>query len=151
MTKQQKTYFLLLITLIVWGIIGYQIYNRFNPKQEVLLVSKTDTYEPKQLINSIPYTIKANYRDPFLGKFPSKKSVVKKKKKTIKKDNNTPFPRVIYNGIVEGNSKSFIITVNGNQESFKLKETLHKVTLLKGNATAITLRFNGETKIFTQQ
>jgi len=153
LTKQQKTYVLLIVTLLVWGIIGFQIYNRLNPKQEMLAKNSIEQkYEPQKLKKVITYTITADYRDPFLGKFPAtKKIVTNKKKKTTKKQHNKRFPKIIYNGIVEGRSLSFVITINGNQETLKLKETLKDITLLKGNAEEITLLFNEETKTFKQQ
>lgn len=151
MDKQQKIYLLLTATLIVWGIIGYQIYNRFNPKQEQVVATSTAKYEPQELTKKTSYSVNPEYRDPFLGKFSTTKKTITKKKGSKKNTKQKPFPKIIYNGIIEGASQSFIITINGNQETFTLKETINKVTLLKGNSEEITMSFNDETKTFKQQ
>ena len=153
MTKQQKTYLLLTATLIVWGIIGYQIYNRLNPKQEqVATTIMTKKYTPQKLIEVANYTIHADYRDPFLGRLSgTKKALPKKKKKKKTNKKKKRFPKISYNGVIEGASKSYIITVNGNQETFDINQTINEVTLIKANDNEITIRFNEETKIIKQQ
>ena len=67
-------------------------------------------YSQKYTKKSI-YKIKADYRDPFLGKFPiKKKKIVNVKQKPISKKKQVPFPNITYNGIVEGGgSKSYTV------------------------------------------
>lgn len=154
MTKQQKTYLLLTATLIVWGIIGYQIFNRLNPKKVSLAAITTEKYTPQKLIEVTPYTINVDYRDPFLGKFTTGVKAIsknKKKKKKTKKERKKLFPKITYHGIIEGTSQSFVISINGNQETFILGQTINNTTLTEANSEKITMRFNDEIKTFTQQ
>ena len=149
MTKQQKTYFLLIVVLLIWGVIGYQIFSKLNTNQETTAtVEMPKKYIPKKIKKDKPYTIKADYRDPFLGKFPSKKIV---RKKIIKKT-MILFPSIIYNGVIAGNtSQSYILTINGNQEVFKLKETINEVKLLKVTKEEVMITYKGNKKIIRLQ
>ncbi|QTE21145.1 hypothetical protein [Polaribacter cellanae] len=146
MTKQQKTYGLLIAVLIIWGIIGYQIYKRFNP--EVIELSKTkvsSNFKRAKIQKNAFYEIQESYRDPFLGKFPQKKRVIKKR--IVKPTVTIPFPNVVYNGIVEGGKeKSYILTVNGIQEILKKGEKVQNVVLLRANSKEAIVKFNGVRK-----
>ena len=154
MTKQQKTYALLVAVLIIWGLIGYQIFNQLNPKEELSTTFVTQKYQPKALKKVVAYELQNNYRDPFLGKLPnSTKAIVQKKAKKERKKNTKKkkFPRVVYNGIVEGASQLFVITINDNQENFTINQTINDVTLIEGNEAEITLSFDDEVKTFPIQ
>lgn len=144
MTKQQKTYILLLIVIVVWGIIGYQIFNQLNNQEDSISLKKEKlVYIPKERIEHKNYSVKANYRDPFLGKLP-----VNKKRKTKKIVKETiPFPSVIYNGIIDGGAKkSYIITVSGKQEILKPNTSFKGVTLLNATNKSATVKFKGVIK-----
>ncbi|QXP72526.1 hypothetical protein H0I31_02160 [Tenacibaculum sp. AHE15PA] len=146
MSKQQKTYLLLAGVLAVWGVIGYQIFSQLSPTENILPVkSENLKYVPKLKIEQEKYFVKANYRDPFLGKlYATKKRKVKKitpQKETI------PFPSVTYNGIIEGaQKKSYIITVNGKQEILKINQTFESITLLQANSKEAKIKFKGVIK-----
>lgn len=144
MNKKLKRYVLLFVALLVWGLIGYRVYEYFNPEEITVENFTPQKFIPKKIKETEKYTIKANYRDPFLGVAPTKK---KKKiaKKVIK--NNQPFPSVVYNGVIEANrTKSYIITINGQQEVFKIGQTFNNVKLLSANAKQIKVRNNGVNK-----
>jgi len=154
LTKQQKTYLLLTAVLIIWGLIGYQIFNQLSPKEEHTEMVVHQKYQPKAIKKVVSYELKNNYRDPFLGKLPaSTKAIAQKKPKKEKKKNTKKkkFPRVVYNGIVEGASQLFVITINGNQENYTINQTINDITLIDGNDTEITLSFNDEEKTFPIQ
>ena len=145
MTKQQKTYVLLAAVLLIWGIIGYQFINQFSSNNTEVSTTSSFNFIPKKIKQQESYTVKADYRDPFLGKLPSdKKKKIYKKKKTPK--TNIPFPSIIYSGVVEGGSKSFILTINGVEEIMSVGQTLHKVTLKKANQSQIVVVFNSVSK-----
>lgn len=148
MTKQQKTYVLLIAVAIVWGLIGYRFYKNSNPTIETApITQQQQTYIPTEFKKGESYTVKADYRDPFLGKFYSEKKKKKKTNTTLKKETTIPFPTIIYNGIVEGGtSKSYTLTINGKQQLFKLGESINDIKLLKANSEQIIVRFNGVSK-----
>ena len=148
MTKQQKTVGLLVAVLIVWGAIGYQVFMRLQPNSVSTAAETNSTYTPQKYAEKEFYTIKEPYRDPFLGKFPSKKIV---RKKIIKKT-MILFPSIIYNGVIAGNtSQSYILTINGSQEVFKLKETINEVKLLKVTKEEVMITYKGNKKIIRLQ
>ena len=148
MKKQQKTYILLIAVLVIWGIIGYQIYIRLNPPAPELNIAKLNTnFVRQQTIQSSFYELKTSYRDPFLGGFPKKKRIVKKKKVIPKAKPTIPFPNVVYNGIIEGNSSTaYILTINGRQEIVKLGQEVQKITLTKATKKEVVVQFEGISK-----
>ncbi|WP_417800659.1 hypothetical protein [Tenacibaculum sp.] len=150
MNKKQKTYLLLAVVVCVWGLIGYKIYNRLSPNTTTIATTNNSNhFSRKKIVEVQPYTIRADYRDPFLGKLPIKRKKVSfkpKKKITGEKKN---FPQIVYNGTVASNkSKSFIITINGEQEIFNLGQNVRGLTLVKGNSEEVLLKFQNETKTF---
>lgn len=147
MNKQQKTYLLLAAVIIIWGLVGLRFYKRVNPGSEVASEPYVqEEFTPKKFVKNKIYEVKADYRDPFLGKLtPKKRGKTKSKKKVNKK--TIPFPKIIYNGIVKGgNTKSYTITINGKQEVFKIGESIHKVKLVKATQEYIVVRFNKVSK-----
>ena len=151
MNKQQKTYGLLGIVLIIWGIIGYQIYMRIHPPTPELKTESIQTHFQEQKTDKYTfYTLNKAYRDPFLGGFPKKKTV--RKKTIISKKPTTTFPDVQYNGSVEGNKeKSYILTVNGIQDIVKIQQVLQGVQLIKANKNEISVKFENKIKKIMKQ
>lgn len=148
MTKQQKTVGLLVAVLIVWGAIGYQIFMRLQPNADTTAIEIQRTFTPQKYTEKEFYTIKEPYRDPFLGKFPATKVIRTKKVKKL----TVVFPSIVYNGIISGNtSQSYILTINGRQELFKLKETLNEVTLLKATVEEVMISYKGNKKTILLQ
>lgn len=153
MTKQQKTYILLITVFVVWGLIGFKIYKGlYGDDNKVTQVTSTNNkYIPDPISVSKTYDLKVDYRDPFLGKIPTQKKKIKKVKRVTQND-NIPFPNIIYNGIVEGgNSKSYTVTINGKQELIKVGEELHNVKLVRATSNKIVVRFQGKIKTIQLQ
>jgi len=146
MKKQQKTVWLLTAVVIIWGLIGYTLYKRRYPsvpETKRLVVSKS-TFKKINESKSF-YKVNGEYRDPFLGKYPQNKKVIKIKPKKIE----VRFPNIIYNGMIEGKkTASYILTINGQQEILKLGEIFQEVTLIKANYEEATVLFQGLKKTF---
>lgn len=151
MTKQQKTYGLLIAVLVIWGMIGYQIYIRLNPSVPEIEMNQIKTrFQKQKAVEQSFYELSPAYRDPFLGGFPKKKVV--QKKRVVSKKSTSPFPNVQYNGIIEGNrSKSYILTVNGKQEIVKKGQVFQGVKLLRASKTEVQVKFEGELKKIARQ
>ena len=148
MTKQQKIVGLLVAVLIVWGAIGYQIFMSLHPNSGITAIEVKSTFTPQKYTEKEFYTIKEPYRDPFLGKFPSTKVIRINKAKKL----TVVFPSIVYNGIISGNSsQSYILTINGRQEVFKLKDTLNEVTLLKATVEEVMISYKGNKKTILLQ
>ena len=151
MNKQQKTYGLLGIVLIIWGMIGYQIYMRMHPPTPKVKTENIQTHFQEQKTNKHAfYTINQVYRDPFLGEFPTKKTV--RKKTIISKKPTVVFPDIQYNGSVKGNKeKSYILTIDGKQDIVKIRQVLQGVQLIKATENEISVKFKNKLKKITKQ
>lgn len=142
MNKKQKTYALLIVVLVIWGLIGYNIYRYLNPIEE-----RQPVATPKRNTTSIEPVPKdtliiPNYRDPFLGKV-----FLSKRNNRNPVTNSLKFPSIMYHGLVEGSRvKSYIISIENQQELLKLGQTFLDVKLISANAKAITISFKGARK-----
>lgn len=150
MNKQQKTYGLLIAVLVIWGLIGYQIYIRLNPSTpELEAFTVQNTFKKQQVFETSFYEVKDEYRDPFLGGFPKKKM---RKKRIVKPKEIVHFPRIIYNGVIEGStSKSYILTINNSQELVKLGQEIQGVKLVTANTKEAIVKFKGVKKAILLQ
>ena len=153
MKNKKNIYFLLPAVIIVWGLLVYKIIGGLNSSvQQTQSIESVRHFTPASLEQAETFTIKADYRDPFLGTFEKKKRKVTKHKNTpIEKKPNVPFPAIAYKGIVSPkgkNEKVFLIIVNGQQHLFKRSTVFNEVKLLSGNAHEITLRFQKQKQTF---
>ena len=144
MSKNQKTYLLLIVLVLVWGAIGYEIYSYMSPEEDELSMISSTKYIPPKSEKAVEYTIQPDYRDPFLGKIYRKKVAKKKVKKLSKAA--VIFPNIRYNGIIKGAKNAYIITINGTQEIFQLKQSFKGITLVRANDVEIVLEYQKETK-----
>lgn len=147
MNKKQKTAFLLVLVIGIWGLIGYNIYRYLNPEEPVFekQIQKNHIIEEgSKLKDSLTIS---SYRDPFLG-------IIKTKRKSSNSQSSTiiNFPIVIYHGLVNGNNmKSYIISVQNQQEIVKIGETFLNVKLISANAKQIAVAHKGTRKIIKLQ
>ncbi|PQJ76532.1 hypothetical protein BTO16_11545 [Polaribacter glomeratus] len=119
------------------------------PKLETLTIE--NKFQKQELSEQSFYELTKEYRDPFLGGFPKKKRVTKKKAPQ-KIEPTITFPNVVYNGVIGGSqTKSYILTVNGKQEILNKGETLQGVKLVKANSEEIVVTFEKVTKTITKQ
>ncbi len=152
MKNKKNIYFLIPTVLLIWGIIGYKIVKSINPSQPnaTTRVAIAD-FKPKELVVSKPYTINANYRDPFLGSIATNK----KKVKRVVQKKSIVFPSVQYVGFIApiGKKKSpvFILKIYGQQELLKKRETAQELQLVSGNQKEIVLKYKGVKKTFSIQ
>jgi hypothetical protein len=150
--KQQKTYILLIAVLGIWGAIGYQIYVRMNPPApKIGSLPAQSSFQRQSIKTQSFYQLQEPYRDPFLGKFPKKKATVQGKKRVFENKPTIPFPNVIYNGMIEGNSTSYILTVNGKQEILEKGATHQNVKLISATKEEAIVQFQKERKTIVKQ
>lgn len=150
MKKQHKTYILLIAVIGIWGAIGYQIYKRMNPSiPELANIEVQNTFQKIPETKTEFYQLQKDYRDPFLGGYPKKKRT---KTKPKPEKPAIPFPRVVYNGIIQGGKKTtYILTINGQQEILKKGDVFQKVKLIKADKEKAVVRFLKETKTILKQ
>lgn len=149
MSKNTKTYVLIVLVVGIWGTIGYTIFSGLSPDYKV---DNTNTVSASFNIEKFKvkekFEIIANYRDPFLGKLPvvKKTNVVRGQKKT------TPAPNIVYTGFVESSSKKqrmFFVSINGTQHLLKVKARIGDVTLLSGTSKEIKVKYGNTIKKVT--
>ena len=147
MKNKKNLYLLLPAVLLVWGLVGYQIFSTIHPTKTstptTITLKKLQTPTQK----TANFTINTNYRDPFLGKKSPQKKAKKITKKTIQNTPTTPFPKIIYKGLVSrksGNHQVFLITIDGQHYFFKKRATHAKVKLVRGSDKKVILQFQGK-------
>ena len=149
MSKQAKTYGLLALVLMIWGVIGFKVVNTLSPDPELPSVQEQVFDAPKTRIKKDTFRLYANYRDPFLGTLPkSQKKAVKKVVKKIEK----PKKNIVYDGMVSqsgSGSALFFVTIDGQQHIMSLKQEVEGVRLLKGSAQRVRVRYDGNSQTIT--
>ncbi|MEM9144225.1 MAG: hypothetical protein AAGA86_14645 [Bacteroidota bacterium] len=148
MSKQTKTYLLLTVVLVIWGLIGFKVAKAISPDEKVPPVQPMTAMVPKATIKKDTFTLWANYRDPFLGTLPKakrpKKSVARAKPKK-----GMPQRNIAYAGSVaeQGTTnRMFFVTIDGQQHIMSKNEVVKEVRLISGTAESIKVRYNGSTK-----
>lgn len=146
MKKQHKTYLLLAVVLLVWGMIGYKFVSAINPSVENNNTAVTaEKFVTKEIKEREQFTIVADYRDPFLGTMKTPSSSRKKKvSKTVKKE--LPKKNISYTGFITDKAskqKIFFITIDGQQQMMSLKDTFKEVKLIQGTNSYIKVSYNG--------
>ncbi|QLE02050.1 hypothetical protein HX109_10970 [Galbibacter sp. BG1] len=151
MNSNVKTYVLLVVVLIIWGIVGYNIYSSlsgtptgFNTNGENL----SPSFRRKDLKVSREYTIHRYDRDPFLGTIKTKedpKPLQRRKPRVVEAE-----PEIIveYAGMVKpGVSKGdiiYFVRINSQRHLMHVGDEVSNVKLLKGNENEIAIAINGK-------
>tara|TARA_R110002012_G_scaffold294098_1_gene490028 strand:- start:3434 stop:3898 length:465 start_codon:yes stop_codon:yes gene_type:complete len=144
--KNIKTYLLLGIVLLIWGLIGYKIFNWMPDNEEALVVPSKVDFKPKQIKERDTFSIVAKYRDPFLESAPEKVIVPKKKLSTQPKAEE-PTIDIRYTGFItdgSSNQKIFFVTINGQQKMMKLNDKVDDVSLISGSKETIKVRYQNK-------
>ena len=145
MGKNVKTYLLLGVVMIIWGIIGFRILSALSPEPEQAIASSEISYRPVTTVQRDTFSIKADYRDPFLGTYSTSKKNTPKK--TVKRE--MPPIDLQYTGSMVNSSTNmriYFVTINGQQHLLEKGKSAGEVKLLSGSQQAITIRYQGFTK-----
>jgi len=150
MKQKTKTYVLLAVVLVIWGIVGYNIYSSVygNTTNEVVDAGSPGTsFKKKKIKGNNDFSLHAHDRDPFLG-------TIKKKqlKPTVVKrpavNSSAPETQVAYAGMVKtGASKGesiYFIRINGARHLMHIGDKVSKVKLIRGDETQITVLVGGK-------
>ena len=142
--KKHKTYLLLALVLLVWGMIGYKFVNAINPSTETpQLVAANEKFVPKKIKERENFSIVADYRDPFLGTVSTPNSGMRKTAvKSVKKN-------ITYTGFITdkgNNQKIFFVTIDGQQQMMSLNDTFKEVKLVQGSKSYIKVVYKGNSE-----
>lgn len=146
MKKQHKTYLLLVLVLLVWGMIGYKFVNVINLSTNTpQLVASNEKFVPKKIKEREIFSIVADYRDPFLGTIKKRNSGMRSNAvKSVKKE--VPKKHITYTGFITdkgNNQKIFFVTIEGQQQMMSLNDTFHEVKLVQGTKSFIKVVYKG--------
>tara|TARA_Y100001933_G_scaffold127775_1_gene127629 strand:+ start:460 stop:921 length:462 start_codon:yes stop_codon:yes gene_type:complete len=142
--KNTKTYLLLALVLVIWGIIGYRILSTISPEPAEQLVMSEIAPKPFKTVKRDTFSIKADYRDPFLGtanKPESKKKIRRSAPKKEFFDIDVHYTGSLLNSST--GQRIFFVTVNGQQFLMEKGKQAQEVTLVNGSESAITVRYKG--------
>lgn len=160
MKNKKLVYLLLFLTVVVWGMIFYRIFNYVNENSTPELSMKTKKISTDTAgVYMDTFNLILNYRDPFLGSNTIQRndegkktnSVITAKKQDTKevKSSTAKWPVLSYGGIVKNEgTKNMVIILNINGKSHLMKpgEVIKDCELLNVYRDSATVRFNGETK-----
>lgn len=156
MKKKTKTYVLLGVVVLIWGIIGYKIISSLNPslpEQQLAQTSQGD-FKPSKKIEADTFSIELTERDPFLGTMYRPKTTSKPKRISKPKE-EIVWPNISYLGTVKKSSNSknqiFVITIDGQQYLLKKGQEVKEVKLLSGSENEVKLQFKKKRKEYTKQ
>jgi len=152
--NKTKTYLLLAAVLGVWGIIGYKIVNGLSPDiSEITEQEFTTTFKPKANTEAEKFFIQNTERDPFLGTLVNKRKSLSTSK-TNKQKSLENLPVITYGGLVKKQNTSdqvFVININNKQYLLKKNQVVDSVTLIRGNAKEIVVRYNNKSQTIKRQ
>ena len=149
MSKQQKTYLLLIAVIGIWSLIIYQVFKNREPDLTIPVSTIQKKFIPQKIKQKKGDTLDLNYRDPFLGGFARKKRAPKKK---VTQKQPIVFPAIIYNGSIKGNEKtSYVISVQNQQEIVKIGQVFREVTLISANSKQIIVAYKNDRKTIKLQ
>ncbi|WP_040578835.1 hypothetical protein [Croceivirga radicis] len=144
MSKTIKTYLLLTLVLIIWGILGYKIVKGLKPQSQPESIDLNDKgiSITEMTIRKDTYQILANYRDPFLGDLPKKKVKIAVNSKSHKA--KIPSKAIRYTGrIIQKtlNKSLYFVSIDGKEFLMKHGEIKEGVKLISGNEKEIKVSY----------
>ncbi|MFC5044440.1 hypothetical protein ACFSTE_14820 [Aquimarina hainanensis] len=153
MLKGKKgLYILFPVVAFIWGAIIYQVVDAFSEDDPVIADPTTITMATIKTKERAPFSIHTISRDPFLGKaykIARRKEV--KKPSVVSQKPPIIWPSIRYKGRVSNQNTAdavFLLEINGTEYLIKKNQSEAAVTVLKGTATYIRLRYQGKTKQF---
>lgn len=168
MKNRKSLYILIPITLFVWGIIGYRVFNFINDNSHEESSLNQFQFENDSIKNEEAPQMIWVYRDPFLDRpadllhdflqnSGSSNNISDNGIKDISAELTAQqkvaieWPQIQYHGIIKNNTNGkFVAAIAVNQKQYLLStnETVSGVTMISANNKQVTLKFNEEIKTF---
>lgn len=157
MDKLKNQYILVTAVIVIWSIIGYQLFKAINPDEPVISYSSTKASIDNDTLQEINFELLANYRDPFgvakkgaaLPKvsIPVVNAPVKMNTPSVSVD----WKALTFQGVVENNnSRSKVALVAGFGKSVLVKEgeSIQDFKIISIWKDSILVESAGITKVF---
>lgn len=148
MKNKKKTYILLFIVLLIWGLVIYQFFSLGNSEVAINETGSNYDLKPLNIKKRDTFSINVDYRDPFLGRMyqPETKSSKPFKRKVHPKE-PVIWPNIIYKGIVsdgKDKKKVFMVMINGQAHFMKENDREQGIQLKSGNRSSIQVIYEGQ-------
>ena len=160
--KKNLTYFLLVIALAIWGIIGYKIVSGLTaPANDTIATGYKILDGAPAAGTNDSVTLLLNYQDPFLKsryqRRPATATRIGSVNRSIVRPPVTPppapkevyWPVIEYNGVIENkakNTKVVMLKVNNQDFLLKEKQTGQNVLVLKINKDSVLVSYNRQNR-----
>lgn len=146
---------LLITVVIIWGLVGFRLYNQFKPKQ------RHADFTPRN-INEIArdsFSLQLNYNDPFL-RIKSSKKVVNANQSIVTTKVNKPntkeqvkkpkWPEIKYYGYAKKveNTVYLAISIDGENRIVSSKEFIENLQIISFSEDSIMVKRDKENKVF---
>ena len=148
--------FLAIALLGVWGLVGYQLYQKFGPKEE-FIPAYHQSYQQTEVQAAESFKLLVNYRDPFLEERLKKKRAATSAptivnvapRKAIALAKKIVFPSVLYKGNIKLDNGREIALVNVDGKTLHLaeKENHEDLKMLRIYEDSIKFSFQGMDKV----
>ncbi len=151
MNKKKRTSYLLLLVVLIYATVAVRFFLLKDDGDTIdLTIQPVGNFKPITYTVDKEFTIRNDYRDPFLGTLPSKKKVTSvSTSKTTQAIIAIPFPEIHYMGIVadaKSNKKILSIRIDGVEYVVRIGDEVKEVRILSGNEERITVSHNGVRK-----
>ena len=158
MKSKKSIYILLPLVLLIWGILGYQLFSFFGNEEEP---TENDlTFQVQNTTYKAPDSVKivVDYRDPFSGKLSDGNNSNKLKTSNLRrsktetvltnKEENKPI--IIYRGLVSDTkekNKVFMFSVDNKTYLLEKGQTENDIKVISGDTKQITLLINKKKEV----
>jgi len=144
------------VVLLVWGYIGYSIFNYGETEEEIAPI-KVGTIISDESNSQRKKVLLLNYKDPFL-----KGNLYKKSKSVNAVSNKAPIKKVevpidwgqvTYNGFIHNNKnqkKVALLNINGRQVLAKVGEQINELIIKSIRQDSILIQKTNASKWFTK-
>ncbi|WP_124981838.1 hypothetical protein [Nonlabens xiamenensis] len=153
MLKSKKSLFVLIpLTLMIWGIIGYQIYDGLNPELPPLEQVDQSRFRESEKEKAVLQPLKVPIYDPFLGtRYTPKKTKQTIAKSSVINKKEVNWPSINYLGFIkkkDGKRKVAALQINGQVLTFEPRQTIDSIQLLSATSGYAELKYQGTLKRF---
>jgi hypothetical protein len=159
--NKTSTYILLIIVLGLWIVVFYRIYKSFFSEDEGEMVAVVNA-KPNKIVleDSNTFLLKANYQDPFLGKFATSLMRSGNSSGVVTTVNKTSIPKVKiepvkidwsfikYFGLIKNHQTQkqvALVSINGRQHMVSEGDNVDEVLFVKNFRDSIKITYQRET------
>ena len=160
MKNKKLQYVLIPAVILIWGAIGYSVFNHLKQDPEMEQLPYLPAYtDGKNVPDEENYTLLNNYRDPFRRYSPVKKTktVEKKEKQPVRRNApNRPqqriyWPGIVYNGVIVNDERELaLLQIAGSSVIMTTGETHAEIKLIKLYTDSVRLEYKGEQNTYVK-